>query len=69
LRIAGVPDEVFDGLTDEKGWVAIPFKITGTRLQPRVVPDTEALMAEARRGVTKVLEKRAVDRLRDLLKR
>jgi hypothetical protein len=69
LRIAGVPDEVFDGLTDEKGWVAIPFKITGTRLQPKVVPDTDTLMAEARRGVTKVLEKKAVDRLKDLLKR
>jgi hypothetical protein len=69
LRIAGVRDEVFDGLTDEKGWVAIPFKITGTQLQPRVVPDTDALLAEARRGATKAIEKKAADRFKDLLKR
>ena len=69
LKIAGVPDEVFDGLTDEKGWVAIPFKITGTQLQPRVMPDTDALMGEARKGVTKALEKKAADRLKDLFKR
>jgi hypothetical protein len=69
LKIAGVPDEVFDGLTDEKGWVAIPFKITGTQLQPRVMPDTDALMGEARKGVKKALEKKAGDRLKDLFKR
>ncbi len=69
LKIAGVPDEVFDGLTDEKGWVAIPFKITGTQLQPRVMPDTDALMGEARKGVKKALEKKAVDRFKDLFKR
>jgi uncharacterized protein involved in outer membrane biogenesis len=69
LKIAGVPDEVFDGLTDEKGWVAIPFKITGTELQPRVVPDTNALMGEARKGVKKAVEKKAVDRFKGLLNR
>ncbi|HXB57411.1 MAG TPA: hypothetical protein VN461_21800 [Vicinamibacteria bacterium] len=69
LRIAGVPDEVFDGLTDEKGWVAIPLKVTGTELQPRVLPDTEALMGEARKGAKKALEKKAAGRLKDLFKR
>jgi hypothetical protein len=69
LKIAGVPDEVFDGLTDEKGWVAIPFKITGTELQPRVVPDTNALMGEARKGAKKAVEKKAVDRFKGLLNR
>ena len=64
VRIAGVPPEVLDTLTDESGWVRVPLRITGTRLSPRVAPDMAALGAQARQGGARVIEKKALDKLR-----
>ena len=41
LVIKEVPDEVLDALTDDEGWVAIPLRITGTRDEPKVLPDAK----------------------------
>jgi hypothetical protein len=54
LVIKEVPNEVLDALTDDEGWVAIPFRITGTRDEPKVLPDAKALLAG--RGTQKLLE-------------
>jgi hypothetical protein len=66
VRIAEVPTELLDALTDAEGWVSVPLRVTGTRLAPRVVPDLNALGAQARRGGAKVLERKAIDKLRGL---
>ena len=41
LVIKEVPDEVLDALTHDEGWVAIPLRITGTRDEPKVLPDAK----------------------------
>ena len=63
VRIAEIPAEVIDALTEDDGWVRIPFRVTGTRLAPRVVPDMSALTAQAKRGGVKVLQRKAADKL------
>jgi hypothetical protein len=68
VRINEIPSELIDALTESDGWVRIPFRVTGTRLAPHVVPDMSALTAQAKRGGVKVLQKKAVDRLRGLFK-
>jgi hypothetical protein len=68
VRIAEVPSELIDALTDKDGWVSVPFRVTGTRLSPRVVPDMGALTAQAKRGGMKVLGKKATERFRDLFR-
>jgi hypothetical protein len=68
VRIAEIPTEVLDALTEDDGWVRLPFRVTGTRLAPRVAPDMAALSAQARRGGAKVLEKKAAEKLRDLFR-
>jgi hypothetical protein len=45
-----VPAQVLDALADGEGWILIPLKVTGTREEPTVVPDTEALLSRAGRG-------------------
>ena len=55
LVIKEVPDEVLDALTDDEGWVAIPFRITGTRDEPKVLPDAKALLTGS--GTQKLIER------------
>ena len=38
-------DGLIEVLTDENGWVSIPVLIGGTVEEPRVAPDTDALLA------------------------
>jgi hypothetical protein len=49
LTIEQVPASVLDALADAEGWILIPLKVTGTREQPSVSPDTEALLSQAGR--------------------
>ena len=55
LVINEVPDEVLDALTDEEGWVAIPFRITGTRDEPKVLPDAKSLLTGG--GTQRLIER------------
>ena len=55
LVIKEVPDEVLDALTDDEGWVAIPFRITGTRDEPKVLPDAKSLLTGS--GTRKLIER------------
>ena len=55
LVIKEVPDEVLDALTDDEGWVAIPFRITGTRDEPKVLPDAKSLLTGS--GTQKLIER------------
>ena len=64
LVIKEVPDEVLDALTDDEGWVAIPLRITGTRDEPKVLPDAKSLLTGSgsqkliERGVKEFLDKK-----------
>jgi hypothetical protein len=69
VRIAQVPDTVLEALTDTEGNVRIPFRVTGTRERPRIVPDVGDLLAQARAGGVRALAGQARDRLRDLLRK
>jgi hypothetical protein len=55
LVIKEVPGEVLDALTDDEGWVAIPFRITGTRDKPKVLPDAKSLLTGS--GTQKLIER------------
>ena len=55
LVVNEVPDEVLDALTDDEGWVAIPFRVTGTRDEPRVLPDAKSLLTGG--GTQKLIER------------
>ena len=54
LVIEEVPAEVLDALTNDEGWVSIPLRVTGTRDEPTVLPDSKALMAG--QGTKRLLE-------------
>ncbi|HEX9726089.1 MAG TPA: AsmA-like C-terminal region-containing protein [Vicinamibacteria bacterium] len=56
LVIHEVPDEVLDALTDDEGWVTVPLQITGTQAEPRVLPDANALLAQAKQNTGKLIE-------------
>jgi hypothetical protein len=56
LVIDEVPDQVLDALTDDDGWVTVPLRITGTRAEPRVLPDASALMAQAKSSTGRLIE-------------
>ncbi len=69
LVIKEVPNEVLDALTDDEGWVVIPFKVTGSREKPHVTLDSRTLMAQARKGGTKLLQDRATKGITDFLRK
>jgi uncharacterized protein involved in outer membrane biogenesis len=50
ITIQGVGATALDVLADEAGWVPVPIQITGSLDDPRVRPDTKALLAQARSG-------------------
>lgn len=56
LVINEVPPQVLDALTDDEGWVSVPLRITGTQEEPRVLPDSQALLAQAKKSTGKVIE-------------
>ena len=64
LVIRAVPDDVLDALTDDEGWVAIPFRITGTRDAPTVLLDAKSLLTSSgtqkliERGIKKLFDKK-----------
>lgn len=66
LKIQGVSDDVLDALTDEQGWVRVPFKVAGTQQSPRVWPDATALLEQAGRGGVKGLAQKAAGGLKGL---
>ena len=47
MSVPGVPQQVLQTLAGSQGWVTIPLKVTGTRDDPRVEPDAEALLSQA----------------------
>jgi len=55
MAIKGVPGSVLDALTDEEGWVSVPFDVKGTSEAPRVRPDVNALLRQARRAGSRTL--------------
>ncbi len=77
LDIGGVGGDVLDLLADDQGWVPIPMAVTGTLDDPKVRPDTKALLAGARSGLAsdakqeakQKLEEKAADLLEGLLGR
>ncbi len=55
LRPPGVPEGLLDALTGDDGRVSLPVRVTGTQAQPRVVPDANALRAQAGRAAGRSL--------------
>ncbi len=47
MSVPGVPPQVLQALANQQGWVTVPLKVTGTREDPRVEPDVEALLSQA----------------------
>ena len=69
IHIAGVGSTILDVLADEGGWVMIPVTVTGTRENPKVRPDTSALLALAGQGTKRLVEEKAVEGLKGLLRK
>jgi hypothetical protein len=69
LQIEKVPPRVLDSLADEEGWVAVPVRVTGTRYEPNVVPDTDALLTQARKGGRRVIQERPPQKRKGIFRR
>lgn len=69
IRIEGVGESVLDILTDDEGWVMIPISVTGTNSEPKVRPDTGALLAQAGQGAKRLATEKATDAVKGLLRR
>ncbi len=65
IHIGGVGSDVLDVLADEQGWVPIPMAVTGTIEDPKVRPDTKALLAQAGAGVTREMQREATRKLEE----
>ena len=61
LNIEGVGGNVLDVLADDQGWVPVPISVTGTLEQPRVRPDTKALIAQAGAGAKREAKEAATE--------
>jgi uncharacterized protein involved in outer membrane biogenesis len=61
IQIEGVGEDVLNVLTDDEGWVMIPLSVTGTKDQPRVWPDSKALIARAGQGMKRLAKEKATD--------
>jgi AsmA protein len=53
---ADVSDEALQALTDRRGWLTIPLRVTGTVREPRFGPDLEAIGEVVRRQVGRAEE-------------
>jgi hypothetical protein len=69
IAIEGVGETVLDVLTDDKGWIMIPMTIQGTQDDPKVRPDSKALLAQAGEGTKRMATEAATDALKGLLKK
>ena len=67
VDIKEIRPEILDTLTDDKGWVAIPFKVAGTSEKPAVAPDASALAAQARQGTERLVKAKATEELKGFL--
>jgi uncharacterized protein involved in outer membrane biogenesis len=50
IAIEGLGGATLDVLSDAQGWVPIPISVSGTLDEPKVRPDTSALLAQAKTG-------------------
>ena len=69
LSVGGLAAGALDLLTDQNGSVVVPFKVTGTQAQPKVLPDVAALAAQTKQGVARSLLDKAGRGLGGLLQR
>jgi hypothetical protein len=69
ILIEGVGESVLDILTDDEGWVMIPISVTGTNSEPKVRPDTGALLAQAGQGATRLATEKATDAIKGFLRK
>jgi hypothetical protein len=73
LQIKEIPNEALDALTDDEGFVSLPYAIAGTTEEPRVRLDSGALMAQFRAGTKRVvqekLQEQAIEGLKSLFGR
>jgi hypothetical protein len=67
--VEGVGGDVLDALTDERGWLSVPMRVTGTSESPSVRPDAGALAAQARRGLGRSLKQKVGGKLKGLFGR
>jgi hypothetical protein len=69
ITIEGVGSNVLDVLSDDEGWVPIPISVTGTLEDPKVRPDSKALLAQAGSGLKREATEAATDALRGFLRK
>jgi hypothetical protein len=69
IRIEGVGADALDVLADDEGWVMIPLSVTGTKDEPRVRPDTRALLAQAGQGMKRMATEKATDAIKGLFRK
>ena len=69
LRIKEVRDEVLDLLTDEEGFVVIPYRIAGSMDQPQVRIDSGSLTRQARRNTGRVAKEKVLEGISGLFGR
>ena len=67
ITIEGVGSDVLDVLADDEGWVPVPISVTGTLEDPKVRPDSKALLAQAGEGLKREAKEAAGDALRGFL--
>jgi hypothetical protein len=69
FAVAGLAASTLDALTGADGRVAVPFRVSGTRQAPQVVPDAAALAAQARDAGARGLAGKAVDAVGRIFRR
>ena len=69
ITIEGVGSNVLDVLSDNEGWVPIPISVTGTLEDPKVRPDSKALLAQVGSGLKREATKAATDALRGFFRK
>jgi hypothetical protein len=69
ISVEGVGETVLDVLADDKGWVMIPMTIKGTKDDPKVRPDSKALLAQAGEGTKRMATEAATDAIKGLFRK
>ncbi len=69
ITIEGVGSNVLDVLSDDEGWVPIPVSVTGTLEDPKVRPDSKALLAQVGSGLKREATEAATDALRGFFRK
>jgi uncharacterized protein involved in outer membrane biogenesis len=67
IKIRPIPDQVFDVIADDKGWIQIPMALSGTTKNPKVVPDVSAIMAAAGHGAKREQQQKAQESINKAL--